>query len=177
VPVGGAAVDRGRAGVVEVVRVRAPKTRSAPAYRWHAVGNFTCLICKRKFPNKAGLSRHVEIVHTEGTFREEGFPCVLCPRLFDRLGARTQHYNRDHVRDSSALSCPHCAAVFPGAALMRLHIAEQHPVQDSAFPSVCQLCVAQGVQDPPVMSTSLTFKRHRTTSHLHDKPVLVYAEL
>ena len=132
-------------------RVRVPKQKKLMAnrFRLHAEGDFTCHMRKRVFPNKAGLSRHVELAHTEGTFREEGFPCDLCPRIFDRLSARTRHYSRDHVRDSTALMCPYCKAVFPGDALTRLHLAEQHQTRDEDFPQPCFLCAQRGDPNPP----------------------------
>ena len=67
-------------------------TRRKPVY--HAEGAFECNICGRKYTTKRGLAGHVELTHKEGTFREAGFQCGLCPRWFDRLSAIKCHYTR-----------------------------------------------------------------------------------
>ena len=140
--------------------VRAPKSRRQPSYRIHREGAFICAVCNRRFPHKAGLSRHFEATHVEGTFREAGFQCALCPRLFARQAKRTQHYTRDHVVNSTALTCPHCKCVFPGEPMLRLHMAEQHEIPEDIFPAPCPLCVARGDADPAYFTNVLTFKRH-----------------
>ena len=112
----------------------------------------------------------------EGTFREDGFQCELCPRLFARQAKRTQHYARDHVVDSTALTCPHCRCVFPGEPMLRPHMAEAHVIPEDIFPAPCPLCVARGDSETEYVTNALTFKRHRTQAHLRDHPVLVWEE-
>ena len=138
--------------------VRAPKSRQTPSYRIHAEGAFVCEVCQRRFPTKGGMLSHVRAVHTEGAFREAGFQCSCCPRLFAGLAKRTQHYTRDHCRNSTALTCPHCSFVFPGEPMLRLHMADAHEVSSSWFPNPCPLCVAGGDADPVFITTVLTFK-------------------
>ena len=157
-----------------VVGVRAPKSRPTPSYRWYAAGAFVCSLCQRKFPSKGSLANHVNAIHTEGTFREEGFQCALCPRLFAREAKRTQHYTRDHCENTTALVCPHCRSVFPGERMLRLHMAQDHDVSPEQFPGPCPLCVARGDDLAPHMSTVLTFKRHRTAEHFRDFPIAVF---
>ena len=117
-----------------------------------------CSLCQRKFPSKGSLANHVNAIHTEGTFREEGFQCALCPRLFATEAKRTQHYTRDHCQNTTALVCPHCRSVFPGEPMLRLHMAQDHDVSPEQFPGPCPLCVARGDDLAPHMSTVLTFK-------------------
>ena len=153
--------------------VKVTLNRGVRRLRQHEHGDFVCSICGRKYPTKRGLAGHVELTHTEGTFREAGFQCELCPRIFDRLSARTLHYTRDHVLGSRALSCPYCKAVFPGHPMMRLHIAESHQ-NETGFPMPCPLCVNAGAENPPNMVSAIAFKRHRAATHLRDVPIAVF---
>ena len=125
-------------------------------------GSFPCSLCSRSFDTKVARSSHVRIVHPEGMFRENGFQCDLCPRLFHR---------RDHIRDSPALSCLHCGVVYPAKALLLQHFMQSHSDVEARFPGPCFLCEARGARNVPHMKTAMTFKRHRTAEHLHDWPV------
>ena len=138
--------------------------------RLHADGDYVCGVCQRRFPKAGGLARHIELTHTEGTFRAHGFQCSLCPCLFARQSAHTSHLERDHAPDSAALVCPHCRGVFPGMPVMLLHLAQEHLPDSSSFPGPCPLCPAPA----PHMATLLTFKRHRTSHHMRDFPIAVF---
>ena len=134
-------------------------------------GSFPCSLCSKSFDTKVARSSHVRIVHPEGTFRENGFQCELCPRLFLVQGKLTEHYRRDHIRESPAVSCPHCGVVYPAKTLLLQHFIQSHSDVEARFPGPCFLCEARGARNVPHMKTAMTFKRHRTAEHLHDWPV------
>ena len=124
-------------GLSSGVTVR-PSSRS---YHLHEEGDYICSVCERKFPSKGGLTKHMSLVHTEGTFREEGFQCQLCPRLLLVQKGLTMHLRNEHTPDSDAPTCPHCASVFPGLPTLKLHLAQSHPINDKDFPAPCRPCV------------------------------------
>ena len=45
-------------------------------------------------------------VHTEGTFRAEGFDCSQCPRTFERESALTRHLEMNILPDSGLINAP-----------------------------------------------------------------------
>ena len=45
--------------------------------------------------------------------------------------AHTWHTQNDRKEGSSALTCPHCRAVFPGKPIVLLHLAQEHPLSGS----------------------------------------------
>ena len=145
---------------------------SSHSYRLHEEGDFICAVCNRKFPTKGGLAKHMSLVHTEGTFREQGFQCPLCPRLFQIQRGLTMHLTHEHSPDSEAPTCPHCGSVFPGVPMLKLHLAQSHPLRDEDFPAACPLCIRQGCQTPPTLPTAHSFKIHRQRCHFHDREIL-----
>ena len=159
-----------------IVRVRGVRQKKADhhRYRMYQEGDYACTMCNRVFPSGGSLANHVRSVHTEGTFREAGFNCPCCPRVFQRLSGRTWHLEHDHAAGSTALTCPHCHGVFPGKPMLLLHFAQDHPLNDTDFPSPCPLCVKYHRNPVQFMRTPLIFKRHRTHDHLHDIPITVH---
>ena len=132
-------------------------------FRVHETGNFPCTLCNRLFTTGTALATHVRSQHREGTFREHGFACPCCPRVFVIQSAHTWHTQNDHKAGSSALTCPHCQAVFPGKPILLLHMAQEHPLTSFHFPGPCPLCQQLGCEPVPHMKTELNFKRHRST--------------
>ena len=51
-------------------------------FRVHETGDFPCTLCNRLFTTGTALATHVRSQHREGTFREHGFACPCCPRVF-----------------------------------------------------------------------------------------------
>ena len=93
------------------VGMRTPKSRQEVSTIIQAEGDFQCAICDRKFPTKLGLMSHIQATHTEGTFREARFQCVLCPRL---LQGKINSRNITTVTTCTTLQllCAHIAVVF-----------------------------------------------------------------
>lgn len=90
-------------------------------FRVHETGNFPCTLCNRLFITATALATHIRSQHREGTFREHGFACPCCPRVFVTQSAYTWRAQNDHKVGSTALTCPHCKAVFSGKPILLLH--------------------------------------------------------
>ena len=78
-------------------------------------GDFECPfpICGRKFSSKAGLSKHVMLVHRQGTYRDRTWDCPHCPRSFELEAGYTKHLPL-HQPGAQPFICCVCHAYFPG---------------------------------------------------------------
>ena len=147
---------------VKRVVVDEGKQEEAPDGSW-----FCCTIgtCKKRYTTKIGLSHHVLLSHRQGTFREGGWDCTVCPRSFDREKAITEH-RRLHEPGATAYVCPDCKAFFPGPASARMHINASHSAFSETYPITCRYCEADGIHPVPVFHTARQYSLHKLSVHV-----------
>ena len=146
-------------------------TRTVEKY-WHRgpiqgaqEGDYECPFegCGRKFPNKAGLSKHLLFTHREGTYRDRTWDCPFCPPTFELESGLTKHLPL-HEPDAVSFTCCECYAVFPGRDSVRMHINHAHSAYQLSFPLSCPHCV------PPesfVSKSPHQYILHRLRKHVY----------
>ena len=82
--------------------------------------------CSQMCRGRRVLRKHTDLVHTQGTGREEGFSCDQCPYHSKNLRGLTIHKNLPNVHTPNAWICPVCLAHFPSRDTRNKHRSDKH---------------------------------------------------
>jgi uncharacterized Zn-finger protein len=70
------------------------------------------------------VSRHVQLVHPEGTEREQGMPCPHCPYIALNCTTLSKHVNHAHAEGN--VVCSFCQMHFRSAERLHVHRVREH---------------------------------------------------
>ncbi|XP_045463004.1 zinc finger protein OZF-like [Harmonia axyridis] len=98
------------------------------------IRNHECEICKKKFPTKTDLIKHVRI-HTD----ERPYACKFCGHAFRQAGSLKNHIACRHsatLQSTEIFICSYCAKSFPIKERLKLHLR----IHTGHKPYACKLC-------------------------------------